>query len=277
MRAVIITGASSGIGLRLAQRLALRGYHVYAGARHADDLKRLSATHTNITAVALDVTCPEQVEQLVERVRAEPLAALINNAGIALIGPIESITADEFEQQLQVNLIGSYRMIRACVPLLRHSGGRIVNISSTSGLVAWPFAGAYVASKYGLEGLSDVLRLELGRFGIRTIVINPGAVDTPLWEKTFSTLHQRLADQSDEVRTLYSNDVARSEQAIRKTIRAAVAPDVVVEKVVEALEHEAPRTRYLIGPSARLQQWLKNLLPVRWYDWLKRRIVYGGE
>lgn len=276
MKSVLISGASTGIGFRLAERLAVMGYHVFAGARSDADLQRLRATHQNITAVSLDVTQPQQVEDVAAQLADKNLVALINNAGVALVGPIEAISAEEFEGQLQVNLIGCYRLIRACAPLLRQSQGRIINISSTSGLVGWPFAGAYVASKYGLEGLSDVLRLELGRFGVRTVLINPGAVNTPLWEKTFAGAAQRLANQSEQLQGLYRKDMDRSEVTIRKTIKAAVQPDAVVNKVVLALTSKHPRSRYLVGPSARMQQWMKMLLPVSWFDWLKRKIVYGG-
>ncbi|MDF1781682.1 MAG: SDR family oxidoreductase [Alcanivoracaceae bacterium] len=276
MKSIVISGASTGIGFRLAEILAAQNYRVFAGARNEDDIKRLSAAHTNIVAIELDVTKPEQVDRLIDRLQYEQVVALINNAGIATIGPIETVTPEEFSQQLQVNLVGCYRMIRACAPLLRATKGRVINISSTSGLVAWPFAGAYVASKYGLEGLSDVLRLELGRFGIRTILINPGAVATPLWEKTFSAAQQRLDKQHDAIQSLYGDDMARSEVVVRKSIRTAVPPDTVVNVVVHALHTNSPKARYLVGPSARMQQWLKTLLPVSWFDWLKRKIVYGG-
>ena len=277
MKAVLISGASTGIGFRLAERLARMGYRVYAGARKPEDLARLSRAHNNISPVEMDVTQPQQVESVIALLEQEQLVALINNAGIAMVGPMEAINAEEFESQLQVNLIGSYRLIRACTPLLRKTRGRIINISSTSGLVGWPFAGVYVASKYGLEGLSDVLRVELGRFGIRTVLINPGAVDTPLWDKTFADASARLQRQSPEIQALYEKDMARSEAAIRKTIKAAVPPDAVVDKVIKGLTDANPRPRYLVGPSAQMQQWMKMLLTVRWFDWLKRKIVYGSN
>ncbi len=276
MKAVLISGASTGIGFRLAERLANMHYRVFAGARKDEDLQRLGAAHSNIVPVTLDVTEPQQVDAIAARLAGEDLVALINNAGIAMVGPIEAISADEFESQLQVNLIGCYRLIRACTPMLRKSRGRIINISSTSGLVGWPFAGVYVASKYGLEGLSDVLRIELGRFGIQTVLINPGAVDTPLWDKTFSGASDRLTRQPADIQALYEADMRRSEITIRKTIKAAVSPDAVVDKVIRGLTARRPRARYLVGPSALMQQWMKMLLPVSWFDWLKRKIVYGG-
>lgn len=275
MNAVLISGASTGIGFRLAERLANMGYRVFAGARKPEDLERLAQAHAHIVPVTLDVTQPAQVDDIAAQLANETLVALVNNAGIAMVGPMEAISADEFENQLQVNLVGCYRLIRACTPLLRKTRGRIINISSTSGLVGWPFAGVYVASKYGLEGLSDVLRIELGRFGIRTVLINPGAVDTPLWEKTFSGASDRLARQSADIQALYQDDMARSETTIRKTIKAAVPPDAVVDKVILGLTAARPRARYLVGPSARMQQWMKMLLPVSWFDWLKHKIVYG--
>lgn len=276
MRNIVISGASTGIGFRLAEVLAESGYRVYAGARKDDDLNRLREAHSNIIAVELDVTDPDHVNRLVSQLDNKAIFALINNAGIATIGPVEIITPEELSNQLQVNIVGCYRMIRALTPLLRLSRGRIINISSTSGLVAWPFAGPYVASKYALEGLSDTLRVELGRFGIHTVLINPGAVATPLWEKTFSAIAARMAQHDNAVQSLYAEDMARSEKVVRKTIKSAVPPDTVVNVVLKALRSASPKPRYLVGPSAHLQQWLKMLLPVRCYDWLKRKIVYGS-
>jgi NAD(P)-dependent dehydrogenase (short-subunit alcohol dehydrogenase family) len=277
VKTIVISGASTGIGFRLAQVLAENGYRVYAGARQQADLARLAEAHANIIAVELDVTDADQVTQLIHHLENEDLFALINNAGIATIGPVEIITPEELSAQLQVNIVGCYRMIRACTPLLRRSRGRIINISSTSGLVAWPFAGPYVASKYALEGLSDTLRVELGRFGISTVLINPGAVATPLWEKTFSAIATRMEQHDEAVQSLYAPDMARSEKVVRKTIQSAVPPDTVVNVVLKALRSSSPKPRYLVGPSAHLQQWLKMLLPVSCYDWLKRKIVYGSE
>lgn len=277
MKAIVISGASTGIGFRLAHVLAENGYRVFAGARQPDDIARLADLHPNIIAVSLDVTNADHVSELVQRLDGEDLFALINNAGIATIGPVEVISPEELSAQLQVNIVGCYRMIRACAPLLRQSRGRIINISSTSGLVAWPFAGPYVASKYALEGLSDTLRLELGRFGVHTVLINPGAVATPLWEKTFSSIAARLAQHDKSVQALYAPDMERSEKIIRKTIESAVPADTVVGVVLKALHSRSPKARYLVGPSARLQLFLKILLPVRCYDWLKCKIVYGGQ
>ena len=277
--AIVITGASTGIGFSLAEQLAGQGYTVFAGARKQEDLNRLGDAHANIRPVALDVCNPEQVNALVELLRNENIKvdALINNAGVAVIGPLEIQSDDDLQWQMETNLIGTARMIRSLLPFLRETRGRIINVSSTSGLVAWPFAGAYVASKYAIEGLSDVLRVELRRFGIETILINPGAVATPLWEKTFSAGHEKLARQPEEIRKFYEADSKRSEDAVRKSVDKAVKPEVVVNTVLEALAAKKPKPRYLVGPSAKIQWWMRVLLSTQWFDKLKYKIVYGDN
>lgn len=277
--AIVITGASTGIGFALAETLASQGHKVYAGARKAEDLSKLDAAHANITAVALDVCKAEQVTEFAAKLVAESekVDALINNAGVAVIGPLEIQTDEDLSWQMETNLVGTARMIRAMLPLLRETRGRIVNVSSTSGLVAWPFAGAYVASKYALEGLSDVLRVELKRFGIETILINPGAVATPLWAKTFDAVHEKLAKQPEHIRKLYEADSARSEATVRKSVNSAVEPSVVVGTIVKALSAKKPKARYLVGPSAKIQWWMKTLMTTEFFDKLKFKIVYGGK
>lgn len=277
--AIVITGASTGIGFSLAEQLAGQGYTVFAGARKQEDLDRLGDAHANIRPVALDVCNPEQVNALVELLRNENIKvdALINNAGVAVIGPLEIQSDDDLQWQMETNLIGTARMIRSLLPFLRETKGRIINVSSTSGLVAWPFAGAYVASKYAIEGLSDVLRVELRRFGIETVLINPGAVATPLWEKTFSAVHEKLARQPDDIRKFYEADSKRSEDAVRKSVDKAVKPEVVVNTVLEALAAKKPKPRYLVGPSAKIQWWMRVLLSTQWFDKLKYKIVYGDN
>ena len=277
--AIVITGASTGIGFSLAETLAAQGHKVYAGARKAEDLVRLDAAHSNIYAVALDVCNAEQVNAFAEKLvtDGEKVDALVNNAGVAVIGPLEIQSDDDLSWQMETNLVGTARMIRAMLPLLRETQGRIVNVSSTSGLVAWPFAGAYVASKYAIEGLSDVLRVELKRFGIDTVLINPGAVATPLWEKIFDAVHEKLAKQPEHIRKLYDADSARSEEAVRKSVNSAVAPSVVVDTIVKALSAKNPKARYLVGPSAKIQWWMKTLMTTSLFDKLKFKIVYGDK
>ncbi len=169
---VLVTGASSGIGRAAALALSQRGFSVYAGARGPLD-------YEGVTRVELDVTDPDHVEAL----RELPIDALVNNAGIAVIGPLEYLPLDELRRQLEVNTVGQLAVIQACLPALRRTHGRIVNVSSISGRVALPLYGPYAASKFALEALSDSLRREL-RGAVGVSLIQPGAVATPIWHRT---------------------------------------------------------------------------------------------
>jgi NAD(P)-dependent dehydrogenase (short-subunit alcohol dehydrogenase family) len=165
-RTVFVTGASTGIGRATALELARRGWAVLAGLRRPAELG------PGITPVELDVTSPAQVAAL----RGRPLDALVNNAGIAVTGPLEYLPLEELREQLEVNTVGQLAVIQACLPALRAARGRIVNVSSVSGRIAFPTYGPYAASKFALEALSDSLRRELRGSGVDVVVVQPGGV-----------------------------------------------------------------------------------------------------
>ena len=193
MKTVVITGASTGIGFAIASHLAAKGWQVFAGIRKASDGAALQAAHQSIKPILLDVTNPEQIETAVAEIRealdGSKLAGLINNAGIAMMGPLAVQPMDQFKAHFDVNVFGLLRASQAFAPLLgmdqslTGEPGRIINITSVGGRLASPFLGAYTATKHAVESMTDSLRRELVVFGIDAIAVGPGAVKTPIWDK----------------------------------------------------------------------------------------------
>lgn len=252
-RSVLVTGASSGIGRATALALAQAGFTVYAGTRATLD-------YGGVTPVTLDVTNAEHVAAL----RDLDLDAVVNNAGIAVIGPLEELPLDQLRHQLEVNTIGQLAVIQACLPALRRHRGRIVNVSSISGRVALPLYGPYAASKFALEALSDALRRELGD-DVAVSLIEPGAVATPIWHRTL--------DASTMPTGRYAPVAERLRDLAREAAHDGMPASVVANAVVHALTARTPRTRYVLGRSARIQAALARGAPTRLLDRLIARIV----
>ncbi len=295
MKSALVTGASTGIGRACALDLAARGWRVFAGVRRAEDGDALVAAcvearpkPTNaaaavgiLTPVLLDVcedpsvaTCREQVEQ---ELGGEALDALVNNAGIAVAGPLEYLPVQAFQTQLDVNLTGVLRVTQAFLPALRRSrDARIVMVSSISGRVATPMVGAYNASKFGLEGLSDALRRELLDHRIRVSVVQPGAIATAIWEssgKRAEVLRQELPAAATEH---YGEVMQAIERSIPKVERRAIPAHKVARAIRHALEHARPRLRYVVGPDAIVARWFQRLIPARLFDRLIVRDVMNN-
>ncbi len=275
--AVVITGASSGIGEACALSLDKLGHRVFAGVRKESDgeaLKRKASAR--LTAVRLDVTEASQVSAAAATVTAalggEGLAGLVNNAGVVVAGPLEFISPAEFREQLEINLIGQLRVTQAFLPLLRQSRGRIVMIGSIAGRSALPFVGAYAASKFALEALTDSLRCELAPWSIHLCIVEPGSVATPIWEKMGGWAAAQVENFPPRAQELYGSSMAAVREAARRAQRRAIPPERVVRAVVHALTARRPKTRYLVGRDARFRVWLE-LLPDRWRDQLVRRAL----
>lgn len=270
-RHVLITGASSGIGHALALHLDRAGWQVWAGVRRLQDGESLIRSSTgHITPVVLDVTRADTIDaarQMIE-VRAGRLDALVNNAGVAFSGPLEATPQADVEALFQVNVLGTFAVTRAFMPMIRQARGRIVNVSSISGLFAAPGLTAYSASKFAVEGLSESLRVEVAPFGVKVISIAPGKIDTPIWDKAQQTSSDITQTQSPVLRALYAPLIAFY---LHYAEQEAGTP---VEHVVQSIEHallsDAPRARYVIGRAAKVRAWL-NRLPVRWRDHLVLR------
>ena len=270
-RSVVVTGASTGIGYAVAQLLAREGFHVFAGVRRMDDADRLvEEIGDEVTPLVFDVTDPQGVADAArdvgERLGNTTLAGLVNNAGIATAGPLLHQPIEEFRRQIEVNLIAQVAVIQAFAPLLgadrARNGppGRIVNMSSVAGRIAAPFLGAYAASKHALEAVSDSLRRELLLYGVDVIVIEPGSVATPIWDKAES------ADYTPYFKTDYKDSVMRLRTRALKEGRAGFPPDRVAASVLRALVAPKPPTRIPVVPG-RFQNWIMpRLMPDRTLD-----------
>jgi NAD(P)-dependent dehydrogenase (short-subunit alcohol dehydrogenase family) len=269
--AVVITGASTGIGAACALDLDRRGWRVFAGVRSEADADRLSQQGSDrLWPVDLDVTEPEAIRAAAEQVAAEVgqrgLAGLINNAGILVAAPLELVSLDRLGRQLEVNVIGVVAVTQALLPLLRRGRGRIVNLGSLSGRVVAPFLAPYAASKFALEAVTDGLRVELGRWGISVSIVEPDSVATPIWNKLQTSAEQPDADLRGETRSLYEQDLNTLRKAAYVFDKTAMPVDRVVRAVRHALCAKRPKTRYPVGIRTRLAFWAARHLPDRLRD-----------
>jgi NAD(P)-dependent dehydrogenase (short-subunit alcohol dehydrogenase family) len=271
MPTVLLTGASSGIGRACAERLAGRGWRVLAGARAAGDLDSL-ATISGVEPVELDVTDEAQIEAAAARAGAR-LDALVNNAGIAVIGPIEALPVEEWRRQLEVNVVAQIAVTRALLPALLNAGGRIVNVTSIGGRVALPLFGPYAASKFALEAATDALRRELRGQGVEVVAIEPGAIRTPIWTKGLERGDELDAALDDDQRARYGRLIETIRREAANNAKSAPEPSAVADAVEAALTAPRPRTRYLVGREARIQAALGWLLPDRAMDALLGRAL----
>ena len=228
-RAVLVTGASVGIGRKVAERLAAEGYFVFAGARKEQDLKALDAI-PNVKAVRLDVTVPAEVAAAVEVVRSSglPLHGIVNNAGVAVVDPVLSTSEEDFDFQMQVNVYGVFRVTKAFAPLVIASKGRIVNISSISAFLSDGGTSAYTMSKAAVEAFSNVLAVEMAPLGVSVIVVEPGAYNT------------------DILKPALARSVTKGFEADRSGMKP---PDEVATAVLQALSDAKPKRRYMIVPE----------------------------
>ena len=269
---VLITGASSGIGLALALHFERQGFEVFAGVRRPQDAQSLVAQSVgHLVPLILDVTRPDTIEAALARVQAHTqgrLNALINNAGVAFSGPLETTPQADVEALFQVNVLGTFAVTRAFLPLIRQARGRIVNVSSISGLFAAPGLTAYSASKFAVEGLTESLRVELAPFGVRVASVAPGKIDTPIWSKALNTSAAINNAQPTQLQLLYRPLVAFYERYADE--ERGTPLNEVIAAVAHAVCDKAPRARYVIGRTAKARVWL-NRLPVR----LRDRLILG--
>lgn len=270
MRSVLVTGASTGIGRATALRLDSAGWRVFAGVRRETDALALGdAASKRLVPLMLDVTDPAQVAGAAKRIGTETddaLEGLVNNAGVALPGPLETLPIEDFRRQLEVNLIGQVAVTQALLASLRGARGRIVFISSIGGRIAFPLTGAYHASKFGIEAVGDVFRQELRPWGIAVAIVEPGSIATPIWERgerEAEAMHERSHPDQD---ALYGEKIEAYREAVRRLARRGSAPAKVAAAVEHALSARRPRSRYLVGLDARAQARLKPLLPARLLD-----------
>ena len=272
--AVLVTGASSGIGRATARHLGSLGMRVFGSVRRGEDRDALAAE--GVDALVFDVTDAAALEQaakgLADRLAPGGLAGLVNNAGIALGGVQEHLDLDVLRHQLEVNVVGVAAATRAFLPLIRRGGGRIVNVGSQSGYVASPFLGPYTASKYAIEGLTDSLRRELRAWGLEVVLIEPGNVVTPIWAKGRGQTAALRAELSREAAAAYAPLLDPISRYIDDAEAGGVAPLEVAKAIAHALSAKRPRTRYRVGADARISWWLARFLPDRALDALLIRL-----
>ena len=262
---VLITGASSGIGEATAHHLAKLGFDVVGGVRKDEDAERLGAA--GLRAVKLDLTDSESIAAARAELGDAPLAALVNNAGIAVAAPVEFIPLEQLRHQLEINLVGQVAVIQSFLPALRAGRGRIVNVSSIGGRVALPLVGAYNMSKFALEAMSDSLRREVRGHGVNVIVIEPGGVKTPIWRKGNELAEQLQAGMPPEAERLYGPLVeALRAETVKIATERGIEPSEVAETIGTALTVKRPRARYLVGRDAKLRAPVAAVLPDRIMD-----------
>lgn len=270
--AVVVTGASTGIGAATALHLDRLGFQVFAGIRKPEDGERLLGMASgSLTPVRLDVTDQTSIdaarEQVVEAAGEAGVLGLVNNAGIVVSGPVELVGVADLRRQFEVNVIGQIAVAQAFLPVLRESGGRIVNVGSSSGILAAPFMGPYAASKFALRALTDSLRLELHEWGISVSLIEVGPVLTPIWDKSLSDMDVRWEHMAPEGRALYGQMYDRLRAIGLRRSKQGIPVERVVDAHVHALTSPHPRAHYVLGPVAR-QFKLLAMLPASLRDWI---------
>jgi len=266
LKHAVVTGASTGIGRATAQRLAARGFHVFATVRRPTDGEALvAAARGHITPLLLDVTERDQIARAAEAVRAHVgqrgLDALVNNAGVGVACPLELVPLETFCAQMAINVDGQLAVTQAFLPLLRQATGRVIMIASVADRISMPFAGPLTASKHALLGLAETLRLELAPWGIRVVIIEPASIRTDAVAKLERDVAAALERFGPEGRALYGGAFqAMTARAVASEARGS-APEVVAATVARAIESPAPRARYLVGKHARLLAILAKLPP----------------
>ena len=271
MKSVVVTGASTGIGWGCVKVLTGKGFHVFGSVRKQADADRLSKEFgAAFTPLLFDVTDEAAVKEgartVAARLNGQTLAGLVNNAGIAVSGPLLHVEPSELSFQLEVNVVGQLKVTQAFAPLLGAAPGvkaarpgRICMMSSVGGKVAHPFVGPYSASKFALEGLSEALRRELMIYGVDVILIAPGAVATPIWDKADETDVARFAN------TPFAKPIANVREFMVKIGKAGFPPEKIGETVLTALTTPNPKTRYVVTPQP-LMNWVSLHMPKRMVD-----------
>lgn len=246
-KAILVTGASSGIGAKITETLAASGFHVYAGARKQADLERLNAMK-NVESVRLDVTKQEEIDAAVEFVRSKGrgLYGLINNAGIVIIGPLTEVPVEEVEWQMNVNVLGPYRVTKAFAPLIIESKGRISTTGSISGILSGSLFGMYSMSKHAVEAFTDSLAAEMARFDVKVSIIEPGNFKSQIGSTFAKRIEKKgyVGDDSPFAKDLQALTARLGEASNAKE------PTEVADAFLHAMSADKPKLRYMVTPNA---------------------------
>jgi NAD(P)-dependent dehydrogenase (short-subunit alcohol dehydrogenase family) len=251
--AVVVTGASSGIGAGTAALLAHEGYLVFAGVRNDADAARAATLHEHVRPLRLDVTDRDAIRAAAETVAAtgHPLRGVVSNAGIAVGGPLEFLPVDELRRIFEINVFGAAELAQAFLPQLRSSKGRLVFVGSISGRLAVPFVAPYSMSKFALRALADALRVELGPAGIGVSLVEPSAVKTPIWSKGRDSREALLALLPPQAMERYGAQMEAMFAQVEREERGAMPVEHVARAILHAITARKPRARYLLGKGAR--------------------------
>lgn len=274
MARYLVTGASTGIGAAAVRKLDGEGHNVFAGLRDLADADGIGHVSARVRPIVLDVTSDSSIAaaaaEIEESVGAQGLDGLVNNAGTGVPGPLETLDLDDLRHQLEVNLVGQVAVTQAMLPLVRRARGRIVFIGSVGGIVATPFAGAYHASKFGIEAIGDVWRQELAPDGIAVIVVEPPAISTPIWAKTVEQLDD-LRRRDGAALERYGERLDAFRSSLESADKRGMSPNDVAAVIAKALTARRPRTRYAVGVAGKIATALRPLLPDRVVDRLAAR------
>jgi NAD(P)-dependent dehydrogenase (short-subunit alcohol dehydrogenase family) len=264
---ILISGASTGIGHATAEALAQEGHTVFAGLRN----KNVVFKSSNVTPLVLDVTSEESIKSALDEILHQTdkkLDVLMNNAGIAVGGPLESVGLNALKKQFEVNVFGLYELTRQTLPALRAThGSKIINISSVAGLFATPFMGPYCSSKFAVEALSDSWRRELGKFGIKVVLVEPGPIATPIWEKSITKTPD--LEHSDTTK-LYEPELSRFLDFVKTEAANAVPVSDLTDLLLKIVAKPNPKARYLINGRKSLLK-IFSVLPEKWVDALIKK------
>ena len=278
--AVLVTGSSTGIGRACAFRLDSMGFDVFAGIRKEADADSLrSEASDRLEPVIVDVADEATIEAAAERIREASsgrVAGVVNNAGIAVAGPIEGLSSDDWRRQFEVNVFGQVAVTRALLPMIRAAGGRVVFMSSIGGRGSLPFAAPYNSSKHAIEAIGDSLRMELRDTDVEVSIVEPGAIATPIWEKGKAEGAETRERLSPEVEALYGERMQAFEDLAMKTAARGIEPEKVADAVAHAFTADRPKTRYVVGAEAKVQAALGYVLTDRGRDRLIRTMIERG-
>jgi len=273
LKSIVITGVSTGIGFDLTRKFISHGYKVFGSVRNENDAERLSKEFGELYyPLIFDVTDSESIlraSKMVEnKLNNETLSGLINNAGIAVSGPIMHITEGELKKQFEINLFAVLNITKTFLPFLKgENPGRIINISSVSGKNVFPFLGPYAASKHALEAISDSMRRELSLYGIKTIIIEPGSTQSAIWDKT--------PDFSKYKDTDFYKAIGRVFKNIEKSLKDIMPVEKVSNIVYKAFLKKNPKTRYVIVHNKFTHWFLPRVLPEKMLDKIFSKMMYG--
>ncbi|MCW2520716.1 MAG: short-chain alcohol dehydrogenase [Mycobacterium sp.] len=272
MPSVLVTGAARGIGRSITEYLADRDWDVIAGVRTQDDADGIAAANPRrITPVILDVTNDDHIADLARSLPVR-LDGIVNNAGVAVNGPMEVVTTADWRKQLEINVIGQLAVTRAVLPKLRQSRGRVVFMSSVNGRMSMPMLGAYSASKYALEAAADAMRMELRPWHLPVVIVEPAQTDTDMWRTAGDVVLETEAAMGPEHRELYARHLAGLKKFVPVAQRMTVPPEKVSAVVETALTTRRPRARYVVGIGPRAQVRLMANLPTVVRDLVLRKV-----